>query len=146
MDPNQQASRHSPGDYVSQPDYAKLANLLGAVLGARAARNHFQQDGDAVNAAKVGVGAFVRWMVWMTVLFLWIFGTIVATWSYGSYLPEFLALLIAPFTLGVTWCRIIDYGLYRRGMIYRLYSPVARMVEWVPTWALYLLLLIPITL
>ena len=134
----------TPGQYVSfNPN--KMFNAIGAALGAKAGANAYEQTGDLGEAAAVGVGAFVRWMCWMLALGLWFFGSfIVIAWETGSYWPMINAILIAPFTLGVTWCRIIDYSLFRRGLIYRIYAPIALMVERVPTVVLYALLLIPL--
>jgi hypothetical protein len=142
MTENYQAN--GPGNYVrANPN--KFANIIAALLGARAGMNHYQQDGDAIQAAAMGVGAFVRWMVWMIAVVVWFFGCWwIASWNAGSYLPMYLAFLIAPFTLGVTWCRNVDYCLFRRGIIYKVYAPIAGMVEFAPTWALYALLAVPL--
>jgi hypothetical protein len=133
----------TPGQYLSA-DPNKFFNVVAAALGAKAGHNHYQQTGDLQQAAGVGIGAFVRWMVWMITLGVWFFNSFfVAAWETGSNTPIYTALIIAPFTLGVTWCRNVDYSLFRRGLIYKLYAPVARLIEGVPSFVLYLLVLAP---
>ena len=127
------------------------ANMGVGIAAAKAGVNHYQQGAGVAEAAGIGAYAFVRIMVWLMALVLWsviillnsINGGLAANHSgvsgqvADSLTVMGLAFLIAPFTLGVNWCRNSDYCLFRRGPVYRFFAPISRMVEVVPTWALY---------
>ena len=132
------------------------ANLGVGIAAAKAGANHYQQGASLGEAAGLGAGAFVRWMVWLMFFVLWwvivvtnsMLGGLAANWSGAasqvndSLFHMAVMFALAPFTMGVTWCRNSDYSLFRRGPIYRSFAPIACMVERVPTWAMYLPVLI----
>ena len=132
--------------------------MVRLLVAGRAAHSHWQQTGSVEQAWNAAWGAFVRWSVWSVALGLWFF-EFAAIWiqgnsavnlrgaSAGSVIASLVLLFaITPFTFGVTWCRIIDFCLFRQGLIYKLYAPIALMVEPVPTFAFYLLLPVPLVI
>lgn len=126
------------GNPTRRYDAVANAVIIGASL--KAGKNHYDQTGEMGEATNAAMGAFVRWNVWAITLFAWWFVLILNGLNMrGPALPIYL-FLIAPFTLGVTWCRHSDYSLFRRGVIYRIFAPVARLVEPVPTFIFYLLM------
>lgn len=111
-----------------------------------AGQNCYQQTGDTVLAAKVGAEAAARWALWS---WLWLFSSFAAGWSCilwwtglatGIWSPAWWGYLSAPLLIigwplwcGVTWCRNIDYCLFRRGMWYKLFQPLyVRTDNWHP--------------
>jgi len=132
--------------------------LIGAAA-VKAGANHYQQTGDASQALQTGAVAYVRWMVFFLAICMWFAlfavtglngGRSAGTASVGGvHAATFKMLLlfgITPFLFGVNWCRNIDFCLFRRGLIYKLYAPIAQVTEIIPTWALYALLLVPVVL
>ena len=132
--------------------------IIGAAA-VKAGANHYEQTGDAVQAMSAGAIAYVRWMVWFLALCLWVSLVVVNGLEGGRYTGTanvagmhstlFSAAIlfgISPFVFGVNWCRNIDFCLFRRGLIYKLYAPIAQVSEVIPTWALYALLLVPVVL
>ena len=121
-------------------------NLITVIGSYKAGRNHYEQSGDLGKAAAAGAGIFVRFNVWLLVWLMWMMSCIMGPFGNEAQNPNVTTLLcvaIAPFCLGVTWCRNGDYGLFKRGPVYKLFAPIARMVEPIPTGVLYALILIP---
>ena len=48
------------------------------------------------------------------------------------FVPALLALL-------VTYCRNVDYSLFKRNVVYRVLRPLVKLIDWVPSWVLYLI-------
>ena len=133
--------------------------VIGAAA-VKAGTNHYQQTGDAMQSLQVGAIAYVRWMVWFLALCLWVSLVVINGINGGlgatmrgdtgavtrTVMTAAFLFGISPFTFGVNWCRNIDFCLFRRGLIYRLYAPIAQVTEPVPTWALYVILLVPVVL
>lgn len=136
------------------------SKIIIAGAAYKAGQNHYQQTGDLMGAAQTGAVAYVRWMVWFLALVFWFCLVVVTSMSggraagvhadsdgmHGALTSMVLLFAITPFTFGVNWCRNFDFCLFRRGLIYRLYAPIAQVTEWVPTWALYVPLLLPVVL
>lgn len=134
-----------PGRYGGVPNIGRFTTLLTLAVAARAGKNWYDMNGDPVEAAQKGTEAFVHWTIWSIIVFTWwlnfaIGGLAGRAHGWGDGLFRVAVLLtIAVFTIGVTWCRNIDRSLFRQGVIYRLYRPVARATEGVPTTIWYVL-------
>ena len=117
---------------------------MNLIVSGKAAKNWYDVTGDAEVSFNAAWGAFVRWTVWTIALGVW--WTILATmwFVHSPGIVVFLHFAISPFLLGVTWCRTIDFCLFRQGLIYKLFRPIAARVEPVPTWAFYCLPILPI--
>ena len=130
-------------------------------LGYRSGKNHYEVNGDLVNAAWKGGGSAFRWWVWGSAWVLWMFTG--AMYAFGWWASHFTVSasgdpmvpvpsdamrglvtlwVISPFFLGVTWCRFIDFSLFKRGFIYHIFRPLARIMAWCPTWALFSLIFV----
>ena len=136
----------------SKPGVAAWGIVAAA---AKAGGNHYNATGDRKQALQAGAGAFVRWWVWVLAFTWWWLTVLFNSMSAGAdtfyggngasdIFKQVVTFLIAPWFLGVTWCRCIDYSLFRRGIIYRFFAPVAALVERVPTILFYLLGLLPL--
>lgn len=155
------SSAAPPGAYGGVPniDGGIKAIIIGAA--AKAGQNHWQASRDPGRAVEAAGGALVRWTAWATVFVLWwviIFVSMLNSTTRVSYNTSAEAVaasngdlskvawvfVIAPWTLGVTWVRNIDYCLFRRGLIYRFFAPIAHLVEWCPSFILYLMILFPV--
>ena len=120
------------------------------LIGAKAGKNHFAVTGDWGQSIQAAAGAFARWMVWSTLWFVWAallmwFATPTEAGFTGNDIAGLAAsLVIWPFAFGVTWCRNIDYSLFKRRLIYKLYQPIAVALEGVPSPLLYALMCVPL--
>ena len=119
--------------------------LFSVIASGKAAKNWYDQTGDPEDAFNAAWGAFVRWSVWTIAFGVWWF-MFFGFWLYDNAPAQFLNVAISPFLLGVTWNRIFDFCLFRQGLVYKLFRPLAGMVEPVPTWAFYCLPILPLAL
>ena len=125
-----------------------LWNLIVAVVGAKAGWNHHNNGESGMDAVGKGVGAYARWMCWSVSLFVW--GLLFAWYAAGGANPQadwygiVACTLVWPFVFGVTWCRYVDYCLFRRGLWYRLFQPIEAVCDQIPTPALYLGMILPL--
>ena len=123
--------------------------IIGAIA-TKAGHNHYKVTGDWGQALQAGAGAFVRWLSWSTLWFVW---AILLMWfatpteASGYVTSDILGMaacvVVWPFLFGVTWCRNIDYSLFRRGLVYKLYQPIAVAVEGIASPLLYALIGVP---
>jgi len=111
--------------------------------------------GRVIDAAEIGMAAFARWAVWLGAIctnvwtLLWCIGMLYTaateplSVANGNDVALWLAcsvgILVAwPFTIGMTWCRNIDFCLFRRGIWYKLFQRFDRGgVANVSMWLLY---------
>lgn len=140
--------------------FDRTSKIVMGAAAFKAGQNHYNQTGDLGQSLQAGAVAYVRWMVWFLALVGWVTllfinsmnGGLASTMrgdssAVGHTLFTAAYLFgITPFLFGVNWCRNIDFCLFRRGLIYKLYAPIAQVTEPIPTWALYLLLLPPVVL
>lgn len=162
--PSMQRFAASVGEFVGRSGAVALT-----AVAAKAGVNHYDhnaEDGVAAAALKGGSAAFRWWMwgswvvVWLFTGFLYAFGWYMMSAvdmpvkggpggdpmvpTIGNAVAGLIWLLIVwPLGAGVTWCRCIDFSLFRRGVWYKVFRPLARLVEWCPTVVLYGLILIP---
>ena len=122
----------------------KWLAIFNAFVGAKAGLNHYRQNGDVRLSVWYGFLAFLRWMSWSLT---WIAWAGLLWWSltpgaYGLTAQDIwtaLALVaISPFVLGVTWCRFIDFSLFRRGFFYSIFTNLAKPLDAVPTLLFFL--------
>jgi hypothetical protein len=126
-------------------DYDQAVFGLGAAIGTAAGYNHYEATGDWRIAVRKGLGAFVRIVCWLFLAFWWVVCIGLLSGSTDLDAKRAVGLwmvLVLPF-FGVLWCRNGDYGLFRHGPVYRLFSPIARLFEWLPTIVIYLIILVP---
>ena len=132
--------------------------LLG-FLAYRAGRNHYNVHGDLEEAIVYGAHALRRWWIWLFFVKVWIFSTLFLGWmlylrfhdirgeSFQPNGPAFnnvtytLLVFIGPALLAllVTYCRNVDYSLFKRRFVYRVLRPVVIVLDKVPAWGLYLI-------
>jgi hypothetical protein len=149
-----QAPPAQPGKYGGPPDLTVPAkkvwglwNLIAAIVGVKAGLNHHHNGESGVDAVMLGAGAYVRWMCWSVCLAVW--GGLFVWYGVGGenmmndWFGLVLCTLVWPFVFGVTWCRYVDYCLFRRGMWYRLFQPIEAAMDKVPTPVLYLGMILP---
>jgi len=152
------------GGYNGSGAGAATGDLVGkavagatAYIGYRAYRNYQDTTADFGESVFQGAKAARRWWVWFIWCFLWCvsFAMSLIAWrimsspGYVSYTKAdsftyarsmWLLVGVSPLCLGVPWCRCINVALFKRGRIYRFYAPLAKHLEWCPTWVLYLLI------
>ena len=126
--------------------------IIGAIA-TKAGHNHYKVTGDWGQSIQAGMGAFVRWLTWSTLWFVWaimLFWFATPTAEHGYVTADIAGMaacvIVWPFLFGVTWCRNIDYSLFRRGLVYKLYQPIAVAVEGFPSPLLYALIGVPIAI
>ena len=110
----------------------------------KAGQNHFHQTGNMAHAASISAEALARWAAWC---WIWMFGAMATVWSltlwyagfHGVWSPAWWGYISAPVIIltwplwcGVAWCRNVDFCLFRRGMWYRLFEPLALRTEKYP--------------
>lgn len=154
--PSAQNAAAQAGEFAGRASAAGLA-----WVGLKAGRNHYDHNEEGIaNAAWKGGGAALRWWIWGSWVVLWLFSF--ALYAFGFYMVPKMAvdthnqgdaltgmiamLAVWPLCIGVTWCRFIDFSLFKRGVWYRVFQPLARVLEWCPTWVLFLTILIPYAL
>jgi hypothetical protein len=153
--PTFQQAPPQPGKYGGPVDFtipAKKAwglwNLIALIVGAKAGWNHHNNGESVMDATGKGVGAYARWMCWSVALFVW--GLLFVGFAAGGSNPQgdwygiVACTLVWPFVFGVTWCRYVDYSLFRRGLWYRLFQPIEAACDKIPTPALYLGMILPL--
>ena len=108
----------------------------------KAGQNHYHQTGDMAGSAGVAAEALARWASWC---WIWLFAVLSTGWSlaawyvgltsgfwtpcWWAFIPGPVLILTWPLWCGVAWCRHIDFCLFRRGMWYRLFQPLALRTE-----------------
>ena len=125
--------------------------IIGAIA-TKAGHNHYKVTGDWGQSIQAGMGAYVRWMVWSVLWFVWaimLFWFATPTVEHGYVSSDIagmvFSVIVWPFLFGVTWCRNIDYSLFRRGLVYKLYQPIAVAIEGIPSPFLYGLIVVPLS-
>jgi hypothetical protein len=126
-----------------------LWNLVAAIVGFVAGRNHYRNGESGVQAISLGVQAYARWMAWSVCLFIW---GCCFLWSAAGGSPNpasdwaclVVCVAVWPFVFGVTWCRYVDYCLFRHGLWYRLFQPIDAACDKIQTPVLYLGMLLPL--
>jgi hypothetical protein len=118
--------------------------MLIACSGAavKAGQNTYHLTGDMKQAAAVSAEALARWALWCWAwlfaamatgwsLLLWRTGLVLGVWSpaWWGYITAPLLIITWPLWFGVTWCRNVDFCLFRRGPLYRLFQPLAVATE-----------------
>jgi hypothetical protein len=115
-----------------------LPYVAGAVVGWKAAKNHAQVNPNGWENAYAGVAVGSRAV--MFILTNWV---LICTWFGMVWLREqtprtrFLEImiLVAFAVTGLaSYNRIIDQGLFKRRLLYRLCSPFQRIVARWPEW------------
>jgi hypothetical protein len=139
----------------------RFEGVLLGWLAYRAGRNFYNVHPNLEDAAIHGAHALRRWWVWLFFIKVWLFSAAFILWMYylrlhdnatgpGSdfiindadhskivsnglffLIPAFVALLI-------TYCRNIDYSLFKRRLVYKVLRPLTVVLTWVPNWLLYL--------
>lgn len=147
---------HPKGRYGAPPDFTVPAkkvwgvwNLVAAAVGYVAGRNHYRNGESGLEAVNKGVHAYARWMAWSVSLFIWglcfMFFALGGSFNPASDWAGIVACtLVWPFVFGVTWCRYVDFCLFRHGLWYRLFQPIDAACDKIPTPMLYLGMLLPL--
>jgi len=132
--------------------------LLG-FLAYRAGRNHYNVHGDLEEAIVYGAHALRRWWVWIFFVKVWIFSALFLCWMLylrfhdirgESFVPNSSAFDNVTYTLAaflpvallgllVIYCRNVDYSLFKRRFVYRVFRPLTKVLDWVPAWGFYLI-------
>lgn len=129
----------------------------------KAGQRYYDMHPDAVAAAEHGAHTLRRWWVWLFFAKVWLGSLAFLGWMLyvanhdirGESFPTDagtngftirLAVWIVPalIALLVVWTRNIDFGLSKRSGFYWMLRPVAKVLEWFPNWALYLIVLCPL--
>lgn len=123
-----------PGRYGQFPDLGAKANWITGLVAVKAAVNWWNFTGDAKQTASKFAETFVHWNLWAIAWFLWLVSYVMFT---PSWVPTW-EVLFGAVLLGIAWNRNVDRSLFRRGLWYKLWSPVAKRADAIPTFLLYL--------
>jgi hypothetical protein len=128
-----------------------------AALGAKAGQNYYELTGDFQQAVVRGAHAGRRWsnwllffgfdmIAWFVTGFYWhrlsainkFQGAEVYDWDRIHQAQHVQWVMIIMFVvLMVIRNRNVDYSLFRRGIMYKLFQPLAMLLDWCPTPILY---------
>lgn len=110
--------------------HTSLATGIAFGVGVQAGMNHYELTGDSNYAVRKALAAMVH-------VFVFLMLALLAAAAMLSPVGFIIVVLSVP-AFGTLWCRNGDRCLFRRGPVYKLFAPIARRVEWFPTWAIYL--------
>jgi magnesium-transporting ATPase (P-type) len=135
----------------------ELKNKVQAVwlswIAYRAGANYYNLHADLPTAIVHGIRAARRWWVWSFFLTVWLFSAAFILMMYsqranGAILDEetgykitnngLIILPIALLALLVTYCRNVDFCLFKRRFVYKVMRPLVRLIDKLPNWLLYL--------
>lgn len=132
--------------------------LLLGFLAYRAGRNYYTLHPDVTAAFEHGAHALRRWWVWLFFVKVWLFSVCFLGWMLylrfhdvrGESFPvdhnfqvvtRNLLVFIGPalLVLLITYCRNVDYSMFKRRFAYRILLPLVKLLDKVPNWVLYLI-------
>jgi len=140
----------------------KLQTGLLGFIAYRAGRNHYELHGDMAEAILYGAHAMRRWWSWLIMTQVWLFWFALNAWLFylvhhdirGESYPDITGMLAGERNVGkiglpitfvlavaVPYCRNVDYSLFKRRLVYRLFQPVTRLLDRVPVGWLYVTIL-----
>jgi len=130
-----------------------------AWVGYRAGRNHYNLHNDLEEAVIYGAHALRRWWVWLGFVNLTLIFVLATAWMEylrhhdirGESFPESatfkntllqfqIVIPIMVLLLAILYCRNVDYSLFKRRFVYKVLSPLVRLLDRIPNGALYLLI------
>jgi hypothetical protein len=141
----------------------KLQTGLLGFIAYRAGRNHYELHGDLAEAILYGAHAMRRWWSWLIMTQVWLFWLGLNAWLFylthhdirGESYPDITGMLGGlqavgkiglPITfvlaVAVPYCRNVDYSLFKRRLVYRLFQPLVILLDRVPNGWLYVTVLV----
>jgi hypothetical protein len=141
----------------------KLQTGLLGFIAYRAGRNHYELHGDLAEAILYGAHAMRRWWSWLIMTQVWLFWLALNAWLFylthhdirGESYPDITGMIGGlqmvgkiglPITfvlaVAVPYCRNVDYSLFKRRLVYRLFQPLVILLDWVPNGWLYVTILV----
>jgi hypothetical protein len=143
---------------------AKLQAAGCIWLGWKAGRNYYEVRPVIEEAIIHGAHALRRWWIWIFFLNVWLGSTLFAAWMLwlrfhevrGEGYPDIsgdlnivtrnvlMFLPVSLLSLLITYCRNVDFSLFKRRFVYRLLFPLVVTLDRVPNWLLYLIVFCPL--
>lgn len=148
----------SPGTEALFTLKDKLQTGLLGFIAYRAGRNHYELHGDMAEAILYGAHAMRRWWSWLIMTQVWLFWLALNAWLFylthhdirGESYPDITGMIGGlravgkiglPITfvlaVAVPYCRNVDYSLFKRRLVYRLFQPLVVLLDKVPNGWLY---------
>ena len=134
--------------------------LMLGFLAYRAGRNYYTLHPDITDAFEHGAHALRRWWVWLFFTKVWLGSLLVILWMGYMELHDranpgnaywvddgdakvtlrngLIFLVPSLLAVLVTYCRNVDYSLFKRRFVYRILRPLVKVLDKVPNWVLYL--------
>lgn len=151
---------HSVGGSHAVFSAGQAVTHLGVIAtGYHAYKNQYARTGDRIDAVWQALLTARRWYVWFiacwwmlawAVWWWWLYtldsdphfhdyitSSHGGTWTHHfdhQYLIGFPVMFL---WMGVLYCRNIDSGLFKRRLLYRIFNPFYRLMEWCPSFFMY---------
>lgn len=168
--PEPQAAPQASTYYAGEGTYALMelkrrceALILGW-LAYKAGKNYYAIHPNVEDSFVHGAHALRRWWVWLFFTKVWLGSAIFLGWTLYlghhdirgesfhdatgdlAIVTRNLTIFILPALIAilVTYSRNVDFSLFKRRAVYKVLRPVVVVLDRVPNWILYLIVLCPL--